>query len=355
MSVPQPAGENSLGYRLPAEWESQEAVWFAWPVREDIWPEKIDKVREQLVDLYILAARFQQVRILCPSLLQAPLRALLVKAGSDKNILLYNYQTDDIWIRDFGPLFMLSLNTNHAVSIDCSFNAWGNKFPQQSLDDAATKWIAHQLKIRCFNRKSLVLEGGSIDSNGSGTLLTTKAVLMNPNRLGPERVEEIELIFKRDLSIDKVLWLNEGLIGDDTDGHVDNVARFFKPYSILVATASKDSKNYRLLEENRSRLKKMSDAKGRTFNIVSIPLPAPIEVNEEPLVASYLNFLVLNNAVLVPTFAQAKSDQNALKIIANCFPGRQIVGFDCRIFIEEGGALHCMSLNQPAALANDQK
>ena len=107
MSVPQPVGENSLGYRLPAQWEPQEAVWFAWPVREDIWPEKIDKVREQLVSLYILAARFQQVRILCPNMHQAPLRALLVKAGSDKNILLYNYKTDDIWIRDFGPLFML--------------------------------------------------------------------------------------------------------------------------------------------------------------------------------------------------------------------------------------------------------
>ena len=250
---------------------------------------------------------------------------------------------------------MLSLNTNHVASIDWSFNAWGNKFQQQSLDDAATKWIAHQLKIRCFNRKSLVLEGGSIDSNGSGILLTTKAVLMNPNRLGPEKVEEIELIFKRDLTIDKVLWLNEGLIGDDTDGHVDNVARFFNPYSILVATASKESKNYRLLEENRSRLEKMSDSKGRTFNIVSIPLPAPIEVNGEPLVASYLNFLVLNNAVLVPTFAQAKSDKNALKIVANCFPGRQIIGFDCRIFIEEGGALHCMGLNQPAVQTKDQK
>ena len=351
MSVLHLEEANSLGYRLPAQWEPQEAVWFAWPVREDIWPKKIDKVREQLVNLYILAARFQQVRILCPSLHQAQLRALLVEAGSDKNILLYNYQTDDIWIRDFGPLFMLSLSTKHAVSIDFSFNAWGNKFPHQSLDDAATAWIAHQLKIRCFNRKSLVLEGGSIDSNGSGTLLTTKAVLMNPNRLGPERVEQIELLLKRDLSIDKVLWLNEGLIGDDTDGHVDNVARFFKTNSILVATASKESKNYRLLVENRTRLKKMSDVNGETFNIVSLPLPAPVEINGETLVASYLNFLVLNNAVLVPTFAQAKSDENALKILADCFPDRQIIGFDCRIFIEEGGALHCMSLNQPAVHA----
>ncbi|MEC8405514.1 MAG: agmatine deiminase family protein [Verrucomicrobiota bacterium] len=351
MSVLHLEDANSLGYRLPAQWEPQEAVWFAWPVREDIWPKRIDKVREQLVSLYILVARFQQVRILCPNLHQAQLRALLVEAGSDKNILLYNYQTDDIWIRDFGPLFMLSLNRKYAVSIDCNFNAWGNKFPHKSLDDAATAWIANQLKIRCFNRKSLVLEGGSIDSNGSGTLLTTKSVLMNPNRLGTERVEQIELLLKRDLSIDTVLWLNNGLIGDDTDGHVDNVARFFKTNSILVATASKESKNYRLLVENRSRLKKMSDVNGETFNIVSLPLPAPVERNGETLVASYLNFLVLNNAVLVPTFAQAKSDENALKILADCFPDRQIIGFDCRIFIEEGGALHCMSLNQPAVQA----
>lgn len=340
---------QSLGYRFPAEWETQEAVWFAWPVREDLWPGRLERVREQLARLYVLAARYQAVRVLCPESRQRELLGLIDAAGGSDRIEFYDYESDDIWIRDYGPLFLIQEEAgNRSLAIaDWRFNAWGDKFPLQAKDDAASAWIADRLGLGCF-RFDAILEGGAVESNGSGYVMTTEAVLLHPNRKGVGSAAEMTQQLYAGLGADKVLWLKDGLAGDDTDGHIDNLARFFKRDAILMAdTADPENPNYPALKENRSRMQHLTGPGGKPFTVVPLPLPNLTDEDGAPLAASYLNYLVLNGAVLVPTYGQAELDAAALRILRDCFPDREVVGFDCSDIIHEGGALHCMSLNQP--------
>ncbi|ADE53219.1 agmatine deiminase family protein [Coraliomargarita akajimensis] len=339
---------KELGYRLPAEWEAQEAVWFAWPVRDDLWDGVLPKVREQLAALYVLAARFEPVRILCPESAQDDLRERMNAVGDSSNVELYDYETDDVWIRDFGPLFLMNSEGTELAISDWIYNAWGNKFPKQARDNAASAWIAEALGLRRFALDS-VLEGGAIESNGTGLLMTTEAVLLNPNRNGDVERVSIERRLMTGLGVDSVLWLSEGLVGDDTDGHIDNLARFFKPDGILVAEANEPhDPNYRVLQDNLERIREFTTVDGSPFASIQLPLPDPITLDGEPLAASYMNYLVLNGAVLVPTYQQAQRDQEALEIIGDCFPNREVIGFDCCDIVREGGAIHCMSQHQPA-------
>ena len=339
---------KQLGYRFPAEWEPQEAVWFAWPTRDDLWEGVLPQVREQLASLYVLAARFQAVRVLCPQAAQARLRALMQQAGDDSQVTLYDYETDDVWIRDFGPLFILNEDGSELALTDWRYNAWGNKFPQQAKDNAAAAWIAQEIGLRRFAFDT-VLEGGAVESNGAGLLMTTEAVLLNSNRNGRVNPSEIAARLASGLGIDQVLWLGDGLAGDDTDGHIDNLARFFKEDGILVADVYENfDPNYRGLRENRERICEFVTADGQPFASVQLPLPEPILLNGEPLAASYMNYLVLNGAVLVPIFGQAARDSQALEILGDCFSGREIIGVECNDIIREGGAIHCMSQHQPA-------
>lgn len=339
---------KELGYRFPAEWEPQEAVWFAWPTRTDLWGERNVKVKEQLAALYVLAARFQKVRVLCPAAVQPKLAELMARAGDHSTVELFDYETDDVWCRDFGPLFLLSEDGRSACLTDWQYNAWGNKFPLQSKDNCASAWMAEKLGLRRFAFDT-VLEGGAIESNGAGQILTTEVVLLNPNRNGDTTKEGIGSRLAAGLGIDEVLWLKDGLVGDDTDGHIDNLARFFKVDGILIAeTSTEMDENVEALQENTRRIQAFTTSEGRPFASVQLPLPDPIMADGEPLAASYMNYLVLNGAVLVPTYGQPSRDAQALEIIGDCFPGREIVGFDCSDIIHEGGAIHCMSQHQPA-------
>lgn len=339
---------KKLGYRFPAEWELQEAVWFAWPTRTDLWRGRLERVRAQLAELYLLAAQYQTVRVLCPGPHQAHLLGLLAAAGGAKDIELFDYQADDIWIRDFGPLFLLSEDGSRLCIADWRFNAWGNKFPLQQKDDRATAWVADQLGLRRFAFES-VLEGGALESNGAGQLLTTAAVLLHPNRNGEISQQQMDAKLCAGLGVDAVLWLKDGLAGDDTDGHIDNLARFFKHDGILIAsTTDNDNPNFEALQENAARLQNFRTPEGCPFEVVKLPLPALTDNDGEPLAASYLNFLVLNGAVLVPIYGQPELDSAALEVLADCFPNREVIGFNCCDIIHEGGALHCMSMNQPA-------
>lgn len=338
---------KELGYRFPAEWEPQAAIWFAWPVRRSLWPDCFDRVREQLAALYVLAASFQPVRVLCAAAEQAGLRELMAAHGDTAAIELYDYQSDDVWIRDFGPLFLIHDQRQELCIADWRYNAWGNKFQDQQQDDRASAWIADQLGIRRFAFDQ-VLEGGAVESNGAGHILTTEVVVLNPTRNGETTAAKVERQLTAGLGADKVLWLHDGLVGDDTDGHIDNLARFFKADGILIAEVTDpEDANYPALAENIRRLKDFRTPAGDAFNCVLLPLPAPITHEGEPLAASYLNFVVLNGAVLVPTYNQPENDAAALQILANCFPGRELVGVDCTDIIKEGGALHCMSQHQP--------
>lgn len=338
---------KELGYRFPAEWEPQEAVWFAWPSRDDLWPGRLDPVRTQLAKLYALAARYQKVRVLCPERCQDTLRSYIEVEAGRHPIELFDYETDDIWIRDFGPIFLMGEDKKELCVADWRYNAWGNKFPEQKRDDSASAWIADRLGLRRFAFKT-VLEGGAIESNGAGHLMTTEAVLLNTNRNGVTTIDQMAHKLCSGLGMNVVLWLKDGLMGDDTDGHIDNLARFFKSDGILIAaTADNENPNCEPLQNNIELLQDFRTAEGQPFASVQLPLPDPILDEGQPLAASYLNFLVLNGAVLVPTYRQKQRDDEALKIIGDCFPGREIVGFDCSDIIHEGGALHCMSMNQP--------
>lgn len=339
---------KELGYRFPAEWEPQEAIWFAWPVRRSLWPDCFDRVREQLAALYLLAARYQTVRVLCAAEEQPILRALMAAHGDSSRVELYDYQSDDVWIRDFGPLFLVQDRQHELCIADWRYNAWGNKFPEQARDDGASAWIAEHLGVRRFAYDQ-VLEGGAIESNGAGHILTTEVVLLNPNRNGATTAARLEQALTARLGADSVLWLQDGLVGDDTDGHIDNLARFFKSDGILIAdVADAEDANYPALSENQRRLQDFRTPAGQPFASVKLPLPDPITHEGEALAASYLNFVVLNGAVLVPTYQQPANDSLALEILGDCFPGREIVGVDCTDIIKEGGALHCMSQHQPA-------
>ena len=341
---------KELGYRFPAEWEPQAAVWFAWPTRDDLWADVLPQVREQLATLYVLAARFQAVCVLCPQSAQADLQALMAQAGDASAVTLYNYQADDVWCRDYGPLFLLNEDGTELCITDWTYNAWGNKYPLQQKDNNASAWIADQVGVPRFVFDT-VLEGGAIESNGAGQVLTTEVVLLNPNRNGRIGKQQIEVRLAAGLGIDEVLWLEDGLVGDDTDGHIDNLARFFKADGILMASVNdSEDDNFAVLSENTRRIQAFRTPKGQPYTSVSLPLPEPIYLDGTRLAASYMNYLVLNGAVLVPTYGQPQRDAEALKIIADCYPGREVVGFDCRDIIREGGALHCMSQHQPAVL-----
>jgi agmatine deiminase len=339
---------KELGYRFPAEWEPQEAVWFAWPVREDLWPDCLERVRKQLTELYKLAARFQKVRVLCPKTSQDELIQLIGSSVDSSNIELFDYQADDVWIRDFGPLFLINDQSQSLCIADWRYNAWGNKFPQQERDDRASAWIAGKLGLQRF-RFETVLEGGAIESNGAGQILTTEAVLLNPNRNGEMSKSLIERRIAGGLGVDSVLWLKEGLVGDDTDGHIDNLARFFMPEGILIAESENpENPNFDRLQENTERLRAFVTPNGARYASVRLPIPSLQDDEGAYLAASYLNYIVLNGAVIVPTYHNPERDMDALMIIGDCFPDREVIGFDCTGIIKEGGALHCMSQHQPA-------
>jgi len=339
---------KELGYRFPADWEPQAAVWFAWPTRDDLWAGVLPRVREQLAALYVLAARFQPVGVLCPESAQADLQALMAQAGDASGVTLYNYQTDDVWCRDYGPLFLLNEDGTELCITDWTYNAWGNKYPLQQRDNNAPAWIADQVGVRRFVFDT-VLEGGAIECNGAGQLLTTELVLLNLNRNGEMRKQQIEARLAAGLGINEVLWLHDGLVGDDTDGHIDNLARFFKDDGILMASVTdSEDDNFAALSENTRRIQAFRTPTGQPYATVSLPLPEPIYLNGTRLAASYMNYLVLNGAVLVPTYGQPRRDAEALEIIADCYPSREVVGFDCRDIVREGGAIHCMSQHQPA-------
>ncbi|MEM8867564.1 MAG: agmatine deiminase family protein [Verrucomicrobiota bacterium] len=339
---------RELGYRLPAEWEPQEAVWFAWPTREALWPGMLEEVRDDLAKLYVLASKYQQVRVLCPGFMQDDVRERMAEQGPSDALVFYDYETDDIWCRDFGPIFLLKTDGSELAIADWTYNAWGGKFAEQSKDNAANQWIAEQLKVRRFVYET-ILEGGAIESNGAGGLLTTEIVLLNGNRNAELSQAAIETVLSENLSVDRFYWLKRGLMGDDTDGHIDNLARFFQEDGILIADVTDpDDPNAEALAENYERLRAFRNAKGEPMATVQLPLPQVTDPDGQPLAASYLNYLVLNGAILVPTYGQLESDQRAIDILSDCFPGREVVGFDCRRIIQEGGALHCLSQNQPA-------
>lgn len=323
--------------RLPAEWEPQESLWLTWPVSRHIWPQKRDSIWEKFAEIAGVASRFQAVDINADESAHLDILSHLRQFEANlPNVRLHNHQSDDVWCRDHGPIFVR--DGEKLIATDWRFNAWGGKFEAYQRDDTIPRWMAGQIACPRIWLDA-ILEGGAIDSNGAATLLTTTPVLLNENRNPAIERANYEALFEKIFGVTRTLWLPEGTPNDDTDGHIDNVARFFSKAGVLLASGP----NLPAMEENRRVLA----AEG--LAIRDLPGPDfPIQSRGQSLPASYLNFVVLNGAVLVPQFAQTKSDARACAILRECFPGREIIGIDCRILLEEGGALHCLTCNQPA-------
>lgn len=343
--------ESADDYRWPAEWEPQAAIWFAWPCRDDLWSGAIEAVREQLVQLYQLAAQFQAVHVLCPKALQADCCARLQSSEVAENIHFFDYQTDDVWCRDFIPIFLQHRTQPKLRLCDWRFNAWGEKFEAYQRDDACGQWLAQQLKLE-RSASSFILEGGAVESNGAGIVLSTKPVLYNANRNVGWSLEAIDQALLQSLSAQKLYALPQGLYNDDTDGHVDNVARFCAEDRLLLAQdCSQLGRNRQGLQKNFERAADFKTLDGHEIERLSLPLPDPIFHQGEQLPASYSNFIFLNGAVIVPTFSQPDNDQAALERFRAYFPDRAVHGFDCSLLLREGGALHCLSQHQPACIS----
>ncbi|WP_417847991.1 agmatine deiminase family protein [Thalassoglobus sp.] len=337
---------------MPAEWEPQEAIWLSWPHSLETWPGAFEPVPHIFAEIARHIAESQLVRINVTNESMADeVRQLLnnVKANI-ANVRFHLNPTNDAWVRDHGPIYLVrseNQQTERAIT-NWGYNSWGEKYPPFDLDNAIPKRISEEFQEFAFS-PGMILEGGSIDVNGSGTLLTTTSCLLNKNRNPGLSQSEIETRLKNFLGVNKILWLGEGIVGDDTDGHIDDITRFVSSNVIVTAIEENASdENYSPLQLNRELLQGMTDLEGNSFEIVSLPMPDPVYFEKERLPASYANFLICNSKVLVPTY-RCKNDQTALGILGEQFPDREVVGIDCTDLVWGLGAIHCLTQQQPSA------
>jgi agmatine deiminase len=338
---------RKLGFRMPAEWEKQSATWLSWPSNQKLWPGHYHLVPAKFAEFAAAISKFQPVKINASGKLKAEAEKLLKEARADLSVIeLVDIATDDVWCRDHGPIFVKNDQTGELAITDWEFHGWGGKF-EASLDNQVPQKIAKHLGLKCFSF-AFELEGGGIEVTGDGRLLTTEAVQNNPNRAEGRNDAEFHHAIKEGLSIDEILWIGEGLDNDDTDGHIDNLARFISPQSIIAVTEQNSSSpNFHRLQKNLDRLGQMKTKAGSKFDVIALPLPEPIHLAGRDLPPSHANFLIVNDGVLVPLYGQ-KSDDVAMGILQDCFPKHKMIGIDCRVLLIEGGALHCLSQQQPA-------
>jgi len=333
---------------MPAEWEPQAAVWLSWPHRRASWPGHFRPIPGKFAEIAAQISRWEKVRINAAQPYQRRAGALLREARADMaNIEFYDHPTDDAWCRDHGPIFLKDDRSGEVALSDWRFNAWGGKYLHYKRDDEIPGRIARALGLRRFRNK-MVLEGGSIDVNGRGLLLTTEACLLNHNRNPNLTRGQIAQNLRDFLGVETVLWLGEGIVGDDTDGHVDDLSRFFAPEGIVTAveTDPRDA-NHRALAHNLEQLRGLRTPAGKRFRIAELPMPRPCFCEGQRLPASYANFLVINGAVLMPAFRQRRRDAAAAEVLAGCFPGRKVIPIDCLELVWGFGTLHCISQQQP--------
>lgn len=344
---------KSLGYRFPAEWEPQTATWLSWPHNKDTWPGKFEPIPDVFTRIVKTLTQFQHVNInVNDDDMREDVMTRLTKAGIDRSqFTLYLIPTNDAWCRDHGPAFVVNPKAEQPLAIvDWGYNAWGGKYPPFDLDDAVPARIAEQRKLPLFS-PGIVMEGGSIDVNGKGCLLTSKSCLLNPNRNPNLSQSEIENYLIHYYGVEKILWIDQGIAGDDTDGHIDDTARFINP-STIVAVVEDDpaDENYKILQENLAQLNSLRDLDGKPFRIVELPMPSPMFYNNQREPASYANILIANGVVLVPTFRDPK-DASALQILQREFPKRTVIGIDCVDLVWGLGTLHCISQQEPMVTA----
>ncbi len=336
-------------YRMPAEWEPHQATWLSWPHNRDTWPGKFGPVEPVMVEAVAALTKSELVRInVLDERHERHVAALLDGRAAAERVRFHRFPTNDAWCRDHGAIFVTSRDAEQPLlALDFRFNSWGGKYPPFDLDDAIPPQMAEALGVPC-RRIEMVLEGGSIEVNGSGALLTTEACLLNPNRNPSLSRAEIENALRGELGVSQVLWLGDGIVGDDTDGHIDDLTRFVDEATVVtVVEDDRGDPNYAPLAENRERLDSLRLADGRPLTVVELPMPAPVEFEGERLPASYANFYIANRVVLMPAFGDP-ADDVARATLAQLFPGREIAPINCRDLVLGLGTFHCLTQQVPA-------
>ena len=350
---------SNHGFRMPAEWESQESVWITWPYNKNDWPGLFMHIPKTIAEIVANISMSQKVNLIIKldektSKLKDFLKSYNVNF---KNLKFYKIPSDRIWIRDFGPIYLVNKKKKKKIFINFKFNGW-SKYKNFKKDNSVNNKISKITKIKKIEPfikigkkfKKFVLEGGAIDVNGNGTILLTEECLLS--KFQERNFGVNKYMYEKKLSellnIRKYIWLKKGIIGDDTHGHVDDISRFVSSNTIMTAIeGNKKDKNYNILKENFKILKKARSLNGKKFNIIKIPMPKPIFIKKIRVPASYLNFLICNKIVLLPLFNDL-NDQKVINIFKNFFKTRKVIGIDCTKLIWGFGAIHCMTKQEPS-------
>jgi len=338
----------SQGFYFPAEWTKHTATWLSWPHKEASWPGKIDTIYPSYIEFIKVLTRNELVRInVLDESMKASVTFQLQTAGVDMSrVELFEFGTNDAWCRDHGPAFLINPATRQKAIIDWGYNAWGGKYPPFDLDDVIPTKIGEHFNLPVFN-PGIVMEGGSVDFNGKGTILTTTACLLNKNRNPHLNQDQIEAYLRNYYGAEQLLWLGDGIVGDDTDGHIDDITRFVNEDTVVtVVEEDKNDENYHILQENLETLKTMRLLNGKQLNVVELPMPEAVIYEDTRLPASYANFYIANSSVIVPTY-RSVNDDKACEILQQCFPDHEVVGIDSTDIIWGLGSFHCLSQQEP--------
>lgn len=340
---------GELGYYFPAEFESHVATWLSWPHKEASWPGKINTIFPSYAKFVKELTKGELVRI---NVADEAMKTFAINCLEKENVDLskvefYFHPTNDAWCRDHGPAFLVNpAAAQKKVIVDWGYNAWGNKYPPYDLDDVIPTLIGQYFDLPVFH-PGIVMEGGSVEFNGKGTVMTSTACLLNPNRNPHLNQAQIEEYLCNYYGMKQVLWVDEGIVGDDTDGHIDDTVRFVNEDTVItVIEEDKNDENYELLQHNLRQLKHMRLLNGKQLNIVELPMPEELIYEDQRLPCSYANFYISNKSVIVPTF-RSNRDEKALQIIQSCFPGRETIGIDSTDIIWGLGSFHCLSQQEP--------
>ncbi|MDA4119933.1 MAG: agmatine deiminase family protein [Thaumarchaeota archaeon] len=333
----------SLGYNMPAEWEKHDATWLSWPKDPNTFPSDIlPKVEAAYKKMVESLSSGEEVRILVDDAESE--ERVRQKIGDGGSVSYERIRTVDVWVRDYGPTY---LRGKDIALVKWVFNAWGNKYDDLLPDNQSGEKLSESTGLKVF-KPGVVLEGGSIDVNGSGSVMTTEQCLLNPNRNPGLGKNALESMLRENLGVKNVIWLKAGIEGDDTDGHVDDIARFVGPRKVVVAAEPEATdSNHGALDEDVAILDASTDEDSRPLEVIRLPMPRPIYSSDGRLPASHLNFYIGNSCVLVPTFG-GDSDKEVLRVLEDLFPRKEVVGVECRALVYGLGTIHCVTQQAPA-------
>jgi agmatine deiminase len=340
------------GFSFPPEWRRHHGTWISWPRPEGIsFPGRYAECIQNVIDVIRTIASFERVHLNVPNVdYELSVRETLKRGRVNlRRLTFHHLPTNECWTRDHGPAFVLRTRRGRteAAIVDWGYNAWGGKYPPYDADDAVPTRVAAELGLPVFHT-DIIMEGGAVDVNGAGTVLTTTSCLLNKNRNPRLSQRGIERYLESYYGLRHVVWLGDGIEGDDTDGHIDDLARFVDEETIVIGIEEDPAEpNFTILRENRRMLDRARDQDGRAFAVVEMPMPRPVAHKGQRLPATYMNFYFVNGALLVPTFGQARRDERALAILQKLLPRRRVVGVDCRALIWGLGAIHCLTQQQP--------